>query len=345
MKLSDAHSLSLVESLFVEPLPILEAGEAPRWNFNYDAWRNDPKPDILLLGAYRHPNTGNNLVGGVNLNYLSSQQRDNLARALPQIMQAGNLYSRYHKGKELVPDVFDNFYRTYNSAHIRGVQQGVMFPKYGFMQAAKNYLKKQVGKLFKSPEQQKQDAEPQFPNDLSGMKDQLDQVVGQLNQRAAQQQQLGLPEPETPEMQAARQNFRQFQIDRARRLAGRPELNQLKQASQDLQAQQVRTGQVPMQAVPPQVQQQAVEQPGPITPQYMGQEIEKERLENQQELMDPRNDVSLDPEDEDLFDRLDESIMYYSPCLGRYVMESISLPCAATDHGRSVRTSCRLHQD
>ena len=80
MKLADAVECSLEESRFTFQTPILEDEEGPRWMFNYDGFKNDPTPDILLLGAYRHPNTGNNLVGGVNLHYVSDEQRDRTGR-------------------------------------------------------------------------------------------------------------------------------------------------------------------------------------------------------------------------------------------------------------------------
>lgn len=312
MKLADTHQLSLVESLFIESLPLLnEEGEAPRWSFRYDQWKHDPRPNILLLGAYRHPNTGNNLVGGVNLNYLSSRQRDKLARALPTIMAGGNLYSRYHKGRELVPDVFDNFYRTYDSKYVRGVEQGTMFPKYGFLKAAKNYIKKTVGNLFKSKAQREKEAQPQFPSDLSGMKDRLDAIVNQLNQ-----QPRSPAEPETPEIAAARRNFRQFQMDRARRMMNKPEQVQLQQAQQDLQSRQVQRGEVPPAAVSPEAQVQA-ELPT-LPPRPLQQAFNQDRLENQRELAEPENPLEDDPLD------LEESIItYYSPVFKRHIIETI----------------------
>ncbi len=320
MKLSAAHTFNLIEAAFIRPFSVLaEAGEAPRWEFKYDAYKNDPRPNILLLGSYVHPNTGNNLVGGINLNYLSNTQRDDVARALPQIMSAGNLYSRYHKGKSLLPDVFDNFYRTYNAAHIRGVEQGTMFPKFGFKQAAKNLVKKTVGNILKTKKEREAEAQPKFPADLQSMRDKLDQVVTNLNQKALKGQMTGQPEPESPEMQAARANLRKFAVDRARRLANKPEQVQFQQAAQDLQSRQVQTGLVQPGQVPPAAAQQAATTPPPIAnPAQMGQAIERERLDNQRELMDPNNDVDLD-----VGNLMDESITYYSPQLGRYVVEVI----------------------
>ena len=95
MKLSEATELDVSEARYIFETTILEDGEGPRWKFNYDNWHQDPSPDILLLGAYRHPTTNNNLVGGINLHYINQEQRDRLARFLPQIMKSNNLRRRY----------------------------------------------------------------------------------------------------------------------------------------------------------------------------------------------------------------------------------------------------------
>ena len=121
MKLCEAHERSLLEAKFISPLPLLsEEDEGPRWRFQYDNFNVDPRPDILMLGSYIHPRTGNNLVGGINLHYLDAQRVDELASALPSIMQGSSLYSRYQAGLRAVPEIFTNFYRTYDSKFIRG---------------------------------------------------------------------------------------------------------------------------------------------------------------------------------------------------------------------------------
>lgn len=308
MKLTTAVEASLIESRF---FTICEAGEGPRWSFDYSTWKQDPHPDILLLGAYRHPNTGNNLVGGINLNYLNVQQRQNLARVLPQIMKAGNLYSRYHAGRRLLPDIFDNFYRTYNANNIRGVETDVLYPKYGFLKTASDYLKKKVSGLFKSPEQRAKDAEPEYPQDLTGMNDMLNNVVQRLGQQVQTQ-----PEPvDTPEMQAARKAFQQYKLDRAKSLQDieQQEAEPLQQATLDYQAQQLQQGQAQPEQVDPGVLQR---QPAPQepTPQQLATSFNQEKEENRKELLDPKNDINLD-----------EAIRYFSPKTGRYIMESVCI--------------------
>ncbi len=342
MRLTDAVQSSLVESRF---FLFSEDGEAPRWSFNYDSSRNDPSPDILVLGAYTHPSSGNNLVGGVNLNYLDKAARDDLARVLPQLMQGSNLYQRYHLGKQLLPGVFDNFYRTYKAQNIRGINQSVFHPKYGMMQATKDFLKKKIGGLFKSKAQRAADAEPKFPSDLSGMKDALDSAVNSLGLQIAK----GEEEADSPEMKAARQNFSKFKMDRAKSMMDieRQEDEPLIQATQNFQQTQLQGGQVTPQQVSPQAaqtvqQNQSIPTPPTrdLTPQQMGRTIEQERYENQRELNDPNNSIDLDgdglPDDQqappvdqetqgyfDELDRLNESVVYYCPKLRRYIIEDL----------------------
>lgn len=295
--------MTLYESCWIMNYPILEedyniiveAGEGPRWRFNYDRYRVDPRPDILLLGAYRHPSTNNDLVGGINLHYLSTSQRNALARVLPQIMAARDLYSRYWTGRRLIPDVFQRFYRTYNADHIRGVQRDTMYPKYGLLKTAGQWLKKKLSGAFKSREQRRQEAEPKFPQDLQSMQDKLDQVVQQI---ATEPQPV---EPSTPEMQAARDAFQQFQREKTLRDIEHDEDMPLRQ---EIQGKRVEQGDVK-----PSPGMQLEPQQSKIDPV----ELRKEQAQQEQDLEDPSLEVDLD--------ELAESIIYYSPLARRYVIE------------------------
>lgn len=301
MKLADATDFTLIEArMAYDSMPILEDGEGPRWKFAYSNFKNDPTPDILLLGAWKHPNTRNNLVGGINLHYLNEKQRDALARILPQIMQGGDLKERYWIGRRLLPDVFNEYYRTYNSNFIRGVRKDVMFPKYGFMKTAQKWLKTKLANIFKTKAQREKDAQPEYPDDLSNMQDRLDQVVAQL------QTQPPPEEPEdTPEMKAARQAFQDFQrqktLDGIRDLEDRPMRHAQFDYEQEIGQ---RPGPEP-------------EEPDVVDQQQMAQDFKKEQAENRAELEDPANDIDLDEGEIDL----EESIAYYSPKLGHYVFE------------------------
>lgn len=303
MKLSSASTMTMAESLlFHSDMAILEDGEGPRWLFDYDRFKTDPSPDILLLGAWRHPNTGNNLVGGINTHYLDKNQTDALARALPEIMKAGNLKSRYWTGRKLVPDVFTKYYRTYNSDHIRGVKQDVMYPKYGFLKTAQNWLKKNLGGIFKSKKQKELDAQPQYPTDLSTMQNTLSQTVSNLQGQPAAGTTPAVKgkraQPDTPEMQRAREAYQQFQRDKTARELGIQDTEDdiLQTSYDDYIDAATKPEQPPRQKLNPK------------------QELEQERIDNQEELNDPKNDIDLD-----------ENITYYSPMAGKIITEATSI--------------------
>jgi hypothetical protein len=281
-------------------MPILEDGEGPRWKFSYANWHQDPTPDILLLGAWRHPNTKNILVGGINLHYLNEKQRDDLARILPEVMKSGNLKSRYWQGRDLLPDVFKSYYRTYNSDFIRGVQKDVMYPKYGYMKTAQDWIKKKLTGMFKSKKQRQLDAEPKYPDDLSQMQDRLDQVVLQLQQEPPPD-----VDPESPEMKAARQAFQDFQREKTMAGIKAREDEPLRKAKFDREQELgKRPGPEP-------------EEPDILDQQEALRDLEAEQRHNRRELEDPNNDIELGDDEIDL----EEAIAYYSPRLGHYVFE------------------------
>jgi len=98
------------------------------WDMDYQKWIVDPRPRVLVFGSWVHRNTGNTLVGGINLNYLNQEQIERLRTYLPEILAQKTLKARYWEGKRLLPDVFDNqdgYYRTYNRAEIRYIRPEV----------------------------------------------------------------------------------------------------------------------------------------------------------------------------------------------------------------------------
>jgi hypothetical protein len=90
-------------------------------DIDYTNTNVDPKPKVFLLGRWRHPSTNNQLVAGINLNYLSKTQLDKLRYYAPEILKNKDLYTRYWVGRRLVPDVFETFYRTYRKDRITSV--------------------------------------------------------------------------------------------------------------------------------------------------------------------------------------------------------------------------------
>lgn len=328
MKLSETHTASLIESRFLKF--INEAGEGPRWKFQYDGYKHDPTPDILLLGSYIHPSTGNNLVGGINLNYLDINKRNALAKALPQIINSGNLYSRYHTGRRLLPSIFNNFYRTYNANKIRGVSTDVMYPQYGFKKAAQNAVKKAVNQ---TQPQQPASQEPKFNSDLSSMNDRLDQVVAKLSDPKSQER---TTHPNAPEVQIARQEFQKPQPQQPK------EIKQFQSADGQLQATQYNTGKAQLQAIdnstvvypqqpqaapkvdPQQPQVQQNNQQPQNDPNQMRQAIAKEIEQNNEELQEIANNQT-------------ESIRYYSKKQGKYITESLNLESILSNYAKQTR--------
>ncbi len=92
----------------------------------YTTPKVDPTPKIIQLGKWTHPNTGNLLVGGINLNYLTDNQIEELRYYAPEISQHKTLKSRYWAGRRLLPDIFNNYYRTYKNQNIEVVDLGTL---------------------------------------------------------------------------------------------------------------------------------------------------------------------------------------------------------------------------
>lgn len=308
MRLADTN-ISIFESRFIASFPIIEDGEGLRWKFGYDRWQHDSSPDALVLGAYRHPRTGNNLVGAINLNYLDARQLDDLRKALPRIMAGANLYNRYHLGRRLVPDVFDNYYRTYNSKFIRGVDQDTLFPKYGYIKATKDWIKKKLGGLFKPRAQRQREAEPQYPTDLANMRKQLDQTMQQLQQHPPPPEEVP---PEAPEMQAARNAFLKYRDQQQMGEIERAEDEPLQQAQQNYHRQQLAQQQPELFAGEPEEESPLP----PETPDEKAAAFAQEQEANRRKLMQPGNELDLTPEGE-----MVETIRYYSPRRRQYLME------------------------
>lgn len=130
---------------------ISEAGEGHRWKFDYENFQHDPTPDVLVLGSYNHPNTHNDLVGAINLNYLDNRDKNDLRRILPDLTRIKGLKKRSRYVREMLPFVFDNAYRQYNINHISNLKRGVLYPVYGVLRkddetadAARNREKEQA---------------------------------------------------------------------------------------------------------------------------------------------------------------------------------------------------------
>ena len=129
----------------LEDLYLTEAGYAPFKKFHYKshsrltgpaaAFHGHRRPEVLVLGTWRHGKTGNSLMGGINIGYLGTSERELLKKYYRQIF--GNdldLYDRcqlfkqrFSGVKDMNPadgsklrDIFYKAYRTYREPLMRG---------------------------------------------------------------------------------------------------------------------------------------------------------------------------------------------------------------------------------
>jgi hypothetical protein len=99
----------------------LKSGSYPRDSFKYLSYNTDPKPDVLILGNWKNQTTKNQLIAGINLNYLSSGQLDRLRKAANRIFRRDTLRSRYRYLKSILPDIA-MYYRTYDTKYIKSIE-------------------------------------------------------------------------------------------------------------------------------------------------------------------------------------------------------------------------------
>jgi hypothetical protein len=126
MKLLDAATFDLHEVRGAVYNQVIMDGYGRVYNFSYPSYNIDPRPRVLVLGHWRHPTSGNQLVAGLNLNYLTGTQMQQLQQVLPQLLHSRNLRQRYWTGRRLLPQVFNNFYRTYRRDFIDAITPGTL---------------------------------------------------------------------------------------------------------------------------------------------------------------------------------------------------------------------------
>lgn len=334
MKLSTAATIKYSGSEIFNSVPILEGEASPRWSFKYDNFDHDPTPDVLVLGMYRHPNTGNNLVGAINLRYLDKQQIEQLQRILPKLHQTKNLKRRYYMGISLLPEVFENYYRTYNAEHIRDLKRGSIYPKYGILKTAANYVKKKATDVFKSKQQKEKEAMPQYPSDIADIDSRIDQAVRQVAQAppqevpaqdAAAAQRDVVRQQQEPERSVAQQDAlgqkaveraraakeMNKQVERGQALSPRQKQQQAYQADQ----QQIEKEKQTLQPPAPQV--------GPQTEPQAEPEVQPAPEPNIQKAENTTDKIDIDTNDTE--DIQFESIRYWSPSLNKYITEIIHI--------------------
>jgi hypothetical protein len=114
MKLSNFHALQPIES------KSLLYEDVPRAKFAYTNYQQDPRPDVFAMSRQTNPDTGNDLVYGINLNYLSKDQLRGLLEVAPQVVNVPEA-KRYDALKYLAPDLTD-YYRSYNNDYMHEIE-------------------------------------------------------------------------------------------------------------------------------------------------------------------------------------------------------------------------------
>jgi hypothetical protein len=145
-------------------------------SFSYEKSRDDPKPKVLVLGRWQHPKSGNQLVCGVNLHYLTKEQVEALKQIMPQIMLKDSLKAKYWEGMSLAPDIFKTSYRTYDERYIKNVNNS----EFDIPDATTGPEQQDIEPLAKpsSPEMPERGASSPPPPDIDGESDLDAQPIG-----------------------------------------------------------------------------------------------------------------------------------------------------------------------
>lgn len=119
--MSILSTLDVRETLVEAHQQVVAEGTGRIYAFKYPNYNDDPRPQVLVLGYWRHPTTGNNLLGGINLNYMTNDEVERVRKALPLILRSKSLKDRYRAGRRLLPAIFNQFYRTYNKDYVQQI--------------------------------------------------------------------------------------------------------------------------------------------------------------------------------------------------------------------------------
>lgn len=87
-------------------------------------------PVVLYLGTWRRrlkSGVTRTYWCGIDMNNLDEEQLASLQFHLPEILKRKRVYDRYWAGKRLLPDIFEPFYRTYNTNSVGAVIKGRLF--------------------------------------------------------------------------------------------------------------------------------------------------------------------------------------------------------------------------
>jgi len=105
---------------------VIREGYGVTYDFDYGGNQvTDQRPKALSLGKWRS-GRGNNLMAGINLNYLSPEQINRLQQNLPRILRNRNLQTRARTLRAIMPDIFNTAYRTYYKDAVDNVEKGTL---------------------------------------------------------------------------------------------------------------------------------------------------------------------------------------------------------------------------
>ena len=104
---------------------LTEAGYGRVLSFHYPPFRVDERPKVLFLNRFVHKNTRNELIEGINLNYLSAEQLERLRAALPEIL-ATSWDSRFEVVRKLLPDIYKSAFRRYRESEIHVISPSTL---------------------------------------------------------------------------------------------------------------------------------------------------------------------------------------------------------------------------
>ena len=315
----------ILNSLTIRGHIIFEAGEGHRWQFDYENYQTDPKPDVLVLGTYKHPSTGNQLVGGINLHYISKRDQLDLRKLLPELSKIKGLKRRYRFGARALPHIFSDIaYRTYDSEHIADLKTGVLFPVYGVL--SKNAAKATQAKALKAAELK---AEPEVVaanKDIRNVERAYEKETVKLAQEVPSDKAIA-----TPQDKEVIDRYAQIK-DKAGNLKHK-EVQQLKAEKEyaDITDNEVIKAAPPAATVPAPIKPIAPA-PKPVAPKTPNidytkaanydDRIEKAPLESEYEDL-PIVDA-IDMKQEKVITEADKGmITYYSPRLRRYIIEAL----------------------
>lgn len=101
---------------------------APVHQYDYANWHTDERPRVLYLGKWRHPNTKNMLVGGINLNKLNASQTNKVRAVLPDIYGGGgSLKDHFDRMNAALPWVVPSrLYQTWDKKYVSNLTKDLL---------------------------------------------------------------------------------------------------------------------------------------------------------------------------------------------------------------------------